>query len=129
MKTIYYVLVLFFMVGTIACNDSKVEVRTPSNDAGAFHLSAKESQGQYLEVTIINTQPDAKGFAYADCTQTQGFSVLPEQLRFCFQDTSTIKLLIGHTLKLYQIKERKDGTGLALQDQQSIYLQVFFGIH
>jgi hypothetical protein len=126
MKTKIYFLLLIFTIGICGCGH-ETKVNEPSKELGSFQLHAQKKGGQYLEVKIINTLPNAKGFAYADCPRSWDVTAIPPNLRLCLADTLTFTSLMNDKLVLYQFQE--DSSGIGLCAKQTIYLENFFKVY
>jgi hypothetical protein len=126
MKTQIYFFLLIFVIGCGPAHETKVN--QPSHGIGLFQLNAKKQDAQHLEISVININPNAKGFAYADCPSTffQESSV-PANLRMNFSDTLIVIIQVEHKLVLYQLNDM--GTGIDKQSQLTIYLENFFKVY
>lgn len=127
MKYKCFAFILIVFLGMTACNyDQKIHV--PSKQYDSFQLSAKQTKGQYLEVTIVNTYPNNIGFAYADRIPTSNNGEAhASELQFCFDDTLVIPILFQNSLVLYQFK--KDSTGMKLEYSGTCCPDIFFEIY
>ena len=83
-----------------------------------------------MDVTVVNTKPDAQAFAYSYYPEGMGNTLMYSNLHFSFNDTLNLQLeTSAWKLVLFQFKEYEDGSGIGLAEQQTVYPREFFGIY
>lgn len=131
MKTPLYLILLTLIVGISACNhEMKVNkpIHPASQESAWFEFSAKKTKAREVEITIVNTKPDGKGFAYTNYSP-MGDGQKIYDLRFCFVDTLIIVADKNNTVNIYRFEDNPDGSGIGATWITGLYVEKFFEVY
>lgn len=118
------ILIVISMTIFIACNDRKIN--EPKQKIGNFDMEALRYKDGYLTIKIKNSLKSS--FAYASQMLITAKDAIPyEEIRMSFVDSSTIKVLVGSKLSLFQLIDGRDGIKLKLEG--SCYVEGLFKVY